>query len=117
MTDRREYPAKVIGLDERTDVAVIKIEGKNLPMVRIGDPVQAAPGQWVLAMAAVRLREHRHRRASSAPPARSMPGEEGLVPFIQTDVAVNPGNSGGPLFNLNGEVVGINSQIYSRAAA
>ena len=115
MTDRREYPAKVIGIDRRTDVAVIKIEGKNLPVVRIGDPAKLRPGEWVLAIGSPFTFENSVTAGIVSATGRSMPGEDGLVPFIQTDVAVNPGNSGGPLFNLNGEVVGINSQIYSRS--
>ena len=115
MTDRREYPAKVIGIDPRTDVAVIKIEGKNLPVVRIGDPAKLRPGEWVLAIGSPFTFENSVTAGIVSATGRSMPGESGLVPFIQTDVAVNPGNSGGPLFNLNGEVVGINSQIYSRS--
>jgi serine protease Do len=115
MTDRREYPAKVIGVDKRTDVAVIKIEGKNLPVVRIGDPSKLRPGEWVLAIGSPFTFENSVTAGIVSATGRSMPGEDGLVPFIQTDVAVNPGNSGGPLFNLNGEVVGINSQIYSRS--
>jgi serine protease Do len=115
MTDRREYPAKVIGVDRRTDVAVIKIEGKNLPVVRMGDPSKLRPGEWVLAIGSPFTFENSVTAGIVSATGRSMPGEDGLVPFIQTDVAVNPGNSGGPLFNLNGEVVGINSQIYSRS--
>jgi len=115
MTDRREYPAKVIGVDQRSDVAVIKIEGKNLPVVRIGDPSKLRPGEWVLAIGSPFTFENSVTAGIVSATGRSMPGENGLVPFIQTDVAVNPGNSGGPLFNLDGEVVGINSQIYSRS--
>jgi len=115
MTDRREYQAKVIGVDERSDVAVIKIEGKNLPVVKIGDPSKLRPGEWVLAIGSPFSFENSVTAGIVSATGRSMPGENGLVPFIQTDVAVNPGNSGGPLFNLNGEVVGINSQIYSRS--
>ncbi len=114
MTDRREYTAKVVGLDRRTDVAVLKIEGKNLPVVRIGDPSKLRPGEWVLAIGSPFTFENSVTAGIVSATGRSMPGED-LVPFIQTDVAVNPGNSGGPLFNLNGEVVGINSQIYSRS--
>ncbi|HTU65682.1 MAG TPA: DegQ family serine endoprotease [Steroidobacteraceae bacterium] len=114
MTDRREYPAKVIGVDKRTDVAVIKIEGKQLPVVRIGDASKLRPGEWVLAIGSPFTFENSVTAGIVSATGRSMPGED-LVPFIQTDVAVNPGNSGGPLFNLNGEVVGINSQIYSRS--
>ena len=115
MTDRREYPAKVVGIDKRSDVAVLKIEGKNLPVVKIGDPAKLRPGEWVLAIGSPFTFENTVTAGIVSATGRSMPGEDGLVPFIQTDVAVNPGNSGGPLFNLNGEVVGINSQIYSRS--
>ena len=116
MTDRREYAAKVIGFDQRSDVAVIKIEGKNLPVVRIGDPSKLRAGEWVLAIGSPFTFENSVTAGIVSATGRSMPGDgNGLVPFIQTDVAVNPGNSGGPLFNLNGEVVGINSQIYSRS--
>ena len=115
MTDRREYPAKVIGVDRRSDVAVIKIDGKNLPVVKIGDPSKLRPGEWVLAIGSPFTFENSVTAGIVSATGRSMPGEDGLVPFIQTDVAVNPGNSGGPLFNLAGEVVGINSQIYSRS--
>ena len=113
-TDRREYTAKVVGLDKRTDVAVIKIEGKDLPVVRLGDPSKLRPGEWVLAIGSPFTFENSVTAGIVSATGRAMPGED-LVPFIQTDVAVNPGNSGGPLFNLNGEVVGINSQIYSRS--
>ncbi|MEO6186081.1 MAG: DegQ family serine endoprotease [Steroidobacteraceae bacterium] len=114
MTDRREYPAKVIGFDERSDVAVIKIEGKNLPVVRIGDPNKLKPGQWVVAIGSPFGMENSVTAGIVSATSRRLPNES-YVPFIQTDVAVNPGNSGGPLFNLNGEVVGINSQIYSQS--
>jgi len=113
-TDRREYTAKVVGIDKRTDVAVLKIEGKDLPVVRLGDPSKLRPGEWVLAIGSPFTFENSVTAGIVSATGRSMPGED-LVPFIQTDVAVNPGNSGGPLFNLNGEVVGINSQIYSRS--
>jgi serine protease Do len=113
-TDRREYAAKVVGMDKRTDVAVIKIEGKDLPVVKLGDPSKLRPGEWVLAIGSPFTFENSVTAGIVSATGRSMPGED-LVPFIQTDVAVNPGNSGGPLFNLNGEVVGINSQIYSRS--
>jgi serine protease Do len=115
MTDRREYPAKVVGMDKRTDVAVLKIEARDLPVVRLGDPSKLRPGEWVLAIGSPFTFENTVTAGIVSATGRSMPGEDGLVPFIQTDVAVNPGNSGGPLFNLNGEVVGINSQIYSRS--
>lgn len=115
MTDRREYTAKVIGIDKRSDVAVIKIEAKNLPVVKIGDPSKLRPGEWVLAIGSPFSFENSVTAGIVSATGRSMPDDNGLVPFIQTDVAVNPGNSGGPLFNLAGEVVGINSQIYSRS--
>jgi serine protease Do len=114
LTDRREYPAKLIGLDDRTDVAVIKIEGKDLPTVRIGDPSKLKPGQWVVAIGSPFGMENSVTAGIVSATLRQLPDER-YQAFIQTDVAVNPGNSGGPLFNLNGEVVGINSQIYSQS--
>src|ERR1700745_3269013 len=113
LTDRREFPAKVIGADERTDVAVIKINGTNLPIVKLGDPARLKPGQWVLAIGSPFGFENSATAGIVSATARSVPGEN-YVPFIQTDVPVNPGNSGGPLFNMAGEVIGINSQIFSR---
>ena len=112
LTDRREFQAKVIGSDERTDVAVIKIDARALPAVKIGQPTQLRPGEWVLAIGSPFGFENRVTAGIVSATARSLPN--GNVPFIQTDVAVNPGNSGGPLFNLRGEVIGINSQIFSR---
>ena len=112
-TDRREYPAKVVGSDEQTDVAVLKIDAKNLPTVRLGDPSKLRPGEWVVAIGSPFGFENSVTAGIVSATSRAMPGGN-YTPFIQTDVAVNPGNSGGPLFNLNGEVVGINSQIYSR---
>jgi serine protease Do len=114
LTDRREFPAKLIGIDDRTDVAVIKIEGKDLPVVRIGDPSKLKPGQWVVAIGSPFGMENSVTAGIVSATSRDLP-DENYVPFIQTDVAVNPGNSGGPLFNLEGEVVGINSQIYSQS--
>jgi len=113
LTDRREFPAKVIGADERTDVAVIKINAANLPVVKLGDPTRLKPGQWVLAIGSPFGFENSATAGIISATARAVPGEN-YVPFIQTDVAVNPGNSGGPLFNMAGEVIGINSQIFSR---
>ena len=113
LTDRREFQAKVIGADERTDVAVIKINAANLPIVRLGDPSRIKPGQWVLAIGSPFGFDNSATAGIISATARSVPGEN-YVPFIQTDVPVNPGNSGGPLFNLAGEVIGINSQIFSR---
>src|SRR5262249_14155110 len=113
LTDRREFQAKVIGADERTDVAVIKINANNLPTLELGDPTKHHPGQWVLAIGSPFGFENSATAGIVSATARSLPSDN-YVPFIQTDVAVNPGNSGGPLFNLNGEVIGINSQIFSR---
>src|SRR6202034_565319 len=118
LTDRREFDAKIVGQDERTDVAVIKINAKgDLPVVRLGDSSKLRPGQWVLAIGSPFGFENSVTAGVVSATARSNVGEggNGYVPFIQSDVAVNPGNSGGPLFNLEGEVVGINSQIYSRS--
>ena len=112
-TDRREYTAKVVGSDESTDVAVLKIDAKNLPTVKIGDASKLRPGEWVIAIGSPFGFENSVTAGIVSATSRPMPGSN-YAPFIQTDVAVNPGNSGGPLFNLNGEVVGINSQIYSR---
>ncbi len=115
MTDRREYTAKVVGLDKRSDVAVLKIDAKSLPVVTIGNPDKLRPGEWVIAIGSPFGFDNSVTAGIVSAKSRSLPGEDSnYVPFIQTDVAVNPGNSGGPLFNLDGEVVGINSQIYSR---
>jgi serine protease Do len=114
LIDRREFPAKVIGHDDKTDVAVIKIEGSKLPTVRIGDPSKLKVGQWVVAIGSPFGMENSVTAGIVSATTRALPNET-FVPFIQTDVAVNPGNSGGPLFNLDGEVVGINSQIYSQS--
>ncbi len=115
LTDRREFTAKVVGLDKRSDVAVLKIDAKDLPTVRIGDPAKLRAGEWVIAIGSPFGFDNSVTAGIVSAISRSLPGEEAnYVPFIQTDVAVNPGNSGGPLFNLDGEVVGINSQIYSR---
>ena len=114
MTDRREYTAKVVGSDPSTDVAVLKIDAKNLPTVKLGDPSKLRPGEWVIAIGSPFGFENSVTAGIVSATSRSFPGSSNYAPFIQTDVAVNPGNSGGPLFNLNGEVVGINSQIYSR---
>jgi len=112
-TDKREYKAKVIGADKRTDVALIKIEASSLPAVRFGDPTKLKVGEWVVAIGAPFGFENSVTAGIVSAKGRSLP-QENFVPFIQTDVAINPGNSGGPLFNMKGEVVGINSQIYSR---
>ncbi|MCX7055998.1 MAG: PDZ domain-containing protein, partial [Proteobacteria bacterium] len=102
-----------IGVDQRTDVAVIKIDGKNLPTVRVGDPTKLRPGEWVVAIGSPFGFENSVTAGIVSATSRSLPDGQ-YTPFIQTDAAVNPGNSGGPLFNMAGEVVGINSQIYSR---
>ena len=113
LTDRREFQAEVVGVDPRTDVAVIKIEATDLPIVRIGDPEALEPGQWVLAIGSPFGLENSVTAGIISATSRAV-GPGSNVPFIQTDVAVNPGNSGGPLFNLQGEVVGINSMIFSQ---
>ncbi|HXC38450.1 MAG TPA: DegQ family serine endoprotease [Burkholderiales bacterium] len=113
-TDRRELKAKVIGADKRTDVALIKVDAKDLPAVNIGNPDKLKVGQWVAAIGSPFGLENSVTAGIVSAKSRSLP-DDNYVPFIQTDVAINPGNSGGPLFNLNGEVVGINSQIYSRS--
>ncbi|HCK80874.1 MAG TPA: DegQ family serine endoprotease [Candidatus Competibacter sp.] len=112
LSDQRERPAKVIGVDELTDVAVLKIEGDNLPAVKIGDSDALEVGEWVLAIGSPFGLEHTATQGIVSAVGRNLPSGT-YVPFIQSDVAVNPGSSGGPLFNLRGEVVGINSQIYS----
>ena len=113
LTDRREFIAKVLGSDAKTDVAVLKIEAKNLPTVTTGRIQDLRVGEWVLAIGAPFGFENSVTAGVVSAKGRSLP-DDSAVPFIQTDVAVNPGNSGGPLFNTRGEVIGINSQIYSR---
>ena len=110
---KREFKAKVIGVDKRTDVALIKIDASGLPTARLGNSAQLEPGQWVAAIGSPFGFSNTITAGIVSATGRALP-EETYVPFIQTDVAVNPGNSGGPLINLKGEVVGINSQIYSR---
>jgi serine protease Do len=114
LTDKREFKAKAIGADKRTDVALIKIEATGLPSVRMGDPAVLKVGEWVVAIGSPFGFDNSVTAGIVSAKGRSLP-QENFVPFIQTDVAVNPGNSGGPLFNMKGEVVGINSQIYSRS--
>ena len=114
LTDKREFKAKVIGADKRTDVALLKIEAQGLPAVRMGDPNALKVGEWVLAIGSPFGFDNSVTAGIVSAKGRALP-QENYVPFIQTDVAINPGNSGGPLFNMNGEVVGINSQIYSRS--
>jgi serine protease Do len=113
LNDRREFVAEVIGTDERSDIAVLKIDGKNLPTLKMGDSSKLKVGEWVLAIGSPFGFEHSVTQGIISAMGRSLPNEN-YVPFIQTDVAINPGNSGGPLFNLQGEVIGVNSQIYSR---
>ncbi len=113
LTDRREFQAEVVGIDQRTDIAVIKIDAENLPTVRFGDPDRLEPGQWVVAIGSPFGLENSVTAGIVSATSRAV-GPGSSVPFIQTDVAVNPGNSGGPLFNLDGEVVGVNSMIFSR---
>ncbi|MDN7178124.1 DegQ family serine endoprotease [Caballeronia sp. SEWSISQ10-4 2] len=112
-TDKREYRAKVVGADKQSDVAVLKIDAKNLPVVKIGDPNGSKVGQWVVAIGSPYGFDNTVTSGIISAKSRSLPNEN-YTPFIQTDVPVNPGNSGGPLFNLQGEVIGINSMIYSQ---
>jgi serine protease Do len=113
LSDRTEKTAKVIGIDKATDVALLKVDAKNLVPVKLGDSDKLAVGEWVLAIGSPFGLESTATQGIVSALGRSLP-DDTYVPFIQTDVPVNPGNSGGPLFNLRGEVVGINSQIYSR---
>ena len=114
LTDKRKFTAKVIGTDTRTDVAVLKITANNLPAVKLGDPDALRVGEAVAAIGSPFGFENSVTAGIVSAKGRSLPSES-YVPYIQTDVAINPGNSGGPLFNMKGEVVGINSQIYSRS--
>ena len=113
LTDKREFAARLIGADPRTDVALLKIDASGLPRVTLGDPGRLRVGDWVVAIGSPFGFENSVTAGIVSAKGRSLP-QENFVPFIQTDVAINPGNSGGPLFNMKGEVVGINSQIYSR---
>jgi serine protease Do len=120
LTDKRELKAKVIGADPRSDVAVIKVEGTNLPTVKIGDTKKLRVGEWVIAIGSpFGFANTVTAGIISATSRENLSGDPNLdaVPFIQTDVAVNPGNSGGPLLNMRGEVIGINSQIFSRTGS
>ncbi|WP_211841856.1 DegQ family serine endoprotease [Massilia eburnea] len=114
LTDRREFRAKVLGSDPKTDVAVLKIDAKNLPVVPLGRSNDVKVGEWVLAIGSPFGLENTVTAGVVSAKGRSLP-DDSNVPFIQTDVAINPGNSGGPLFNTRGEVIGINSQIYSQS--
>ncbi|MGH8148878.1 MAG: DegQ family serine endoprotease [Steroidobacteraceae bacterium] len=113
LADRREYPAKVVGIDDRTDIAVIKIDAHGLPVVKFGDASKLKVGQWVVAIGSPFNFENSVTAGIVSALGRSLPSDN-YVPFIQTDVPVNPGNSGGPLFDVQGDVVGINSQIFSQ---
>ncbi|MFT6624533.1 MAG: serine protease Do, partial [Cycloclasticus sp.] len=114
LQDRRELKATLVGSDERTDVALLKVEANDLPVVKFGSSEALKVGEWVFAIGSPFGFDSSVTAGIVSAKGRSLP-QENYVPFIQTDVAINPGNSGGPLFNLNGEVVGINSQIYSRS--
>lgn len=113
LQDRRELKAKIVGSDERSDIALLKIEAKDLPVVKLGKSADTKVGEWVLAIGSPFGFDHSVSVGVVSALGRNLPSES-YVPFIQTDVAINPGNSGGPLFNLDGEVIGINAQIYSR---
>ncbi|MCG6862712.1 MAG: DegQ family serine endoprotease [Chromatiaceae bacterium] len=112
-SDRREFLARLVGSDQRSDIALLKVEAQNLAPVKLGSAKDLKVGEWVLAIGSPFGFEHSATAGIVSAKGRSLPSEN-YVPFIQTDVAINPGNSGGPLFNLDGEVVGVNSQIYSR---
>ncbi|OZB34040.1 MAG: serine peptidase [Pseudomonas sp. 34-62-33] len=114
LSDRSELEAKLIGADPRSDVALLKVEGKGLPVVRLGKADDLKVGEWVLAIGSPFGFDHSVTAGIVSAKGRNLPSDS-YVPFIQTDVAINPGNSGGPLFNLQGEVVGINSQIFTRS--
>jgi len=114
LSDRSELQAKLVGTDPRTDVALLKVDGKNLPTVKLGDSEKLKVGEWVLAIGSPFGFDHSVTKGIVSAKGRTLPNDT-YVPFIQTDVAINPGNSGGPLFNMNGEVVGINSQIFTRS--
>ncbi|HZX50628.1 DegQ family serine endoprotease [Pseudomonas sp. XK-1] len=114
LSDRSELEAKLVGTDPRSDVALLKVEGKGLPTVKLGKSEDLKVGEWVLAIGSPFGFDHSVTAGIVSAKGRSLPNES-YVPFIQTDVAINPGNSGGPLFNLSGEVVGINSQIFTRS--
>ena len=114
LNDKREFKAKVIGFDTGTDVALLKIDATNLQIVKIGNPNSMKPGNWVVAIGSPFGLENTITQGTISAMSRNLP-DDTYIPFIQTDVPINPGNSGGPLINLNGEVIGINSQIYSQS--
>ena len=113
LNDKREFVAEVMGADRKTDIALIKINATDLPKITQGNPENLRVGEWVVAIGSPFGFEHSVTAGIVSAKGRTL-AQENYVPFIQTDVAINPGNSGGPLFNMKGEVVGINSQIYSR---
>ncbi len=113
MSNRKEFVARVVGSDEASDVAVLKVDGEDLPVLNFGDSDKLKVGEWVLAIGSPFGFDHSVTAGIVSAKGRSLPSDN-YVPFIQTDVAINPGNSGGPLFNMKGQVIGINSQIYSR---
>jgi serine protease Do len=113
LNDHREMRAEVVGADQRSDIALVKIDARDLPVVKIGKSADLEVGEWVLAIGSPFGFDYSATAGIVSAKGRSLP-KENYVPFIQTDVAINPGNSGGPLFNQDGEVVGVNSQIYSR---
>ena len=113
LNDRREFIAELVGSDVRSDIAVLKVEGEKLPFLKLADSSKVSVGEWVLAIGSPFGFDYSVTAGIISAIGRSLPNEN-YVPFIQTDVAINPGNSGGPLFNLDGEVIGVNSQIYSR---
>lgn len=115
LSDHREFTAKLIGADNRTDIALLKVEANNLPQVKIGKINTLKVGEWVMAIGSPFGFDHSVTAGIVSAKGRSLGAESNYVPFIQTDVAINPGNSGGPLFNLEGEVIGINSQILTRS--
>ena len=113
LSDRREFMAEIVGTDKRSDIALLKVDGKDLPVVKLGSSSDLKVGEWVLAIGSPFGFDYSVTQGIVSAIGRSLPNEN-YIPFIQTDVAINPGNSGGPLFNLEGEVIGVNSQIYSR---
>ena len=117
LSDRREYDAEVIGTDQRSDLALLQVDANDLPFLKLGKSTDLKVGQWVLAIGSPFGLDYSVTAGIVSAKGRSLPTERGenYVPFIQTDVAINPGNSGGPLFNLDGEVVGVNSQIFTRS--
>ena len=115
LTDGREFKAKVIGSDKRSDVAVLKISASNLPTVKLGNSVNVRVGEWVVAIGSPYGFDNTVTSGIISAKARNL-GSDTYVPYLQTNAVINPGSSGGPLFDLNGDVIGINSQIYSRSA-